>query len=736
MPFPDGSGLDVDPFTEVQQANAQMLAETGNGLGVVGAGSPTAGVGWPDGLGPTQPEAFQEGMPAYLTNPSQFVVNPNDRDPNEPGGGFQLADPRTAATRPDLHLATASVGHAPGHTEGAPDDGTAIASLPDDLREGTTSINCGGCAFYSENSCTKYGGWPVDATQVCDDFTVRTMAASQEHQAAIWMPGAQLDLGVDDNGRFWKVACKTGTLALSPGPGQIDLDQPLNLTDELFDDIKLAFDEKAFPYVTVPETHANGSLENHGYVKALEVLDKAALLADARIDPESKVAIENDSESTRYLLTGIDFTEPETKGKAERGSIADTSVGVKFGFRNKRSGKTYRAALEHLAMTSVPWVDGLIPFGAAALGQQPFDADEAMVPYDGVFVQLSSEQLAKMREPATEHRRRDRTQQANLLKLGMRVSITNDRWDDISVNLDQATRALSELSDGDKLELPMGVCVQRASDDGIPLYLINEGYSGKVTVKHDINAAVLMAANSMAVLKAREDAERLQRAEKPISVAYSQPTRSNQDHPTLPASRETGTIPVELHASPSHGDQHTMTMTVEELLASQQAAQEAADQRIAELTSQLQLAQGTLTHQGSTLHLSDVEKKVRKLSDAGLPPAVLLAARQVYTADKPWEREQDGLSLSVQVAKTGGDGKVTTEGHDLTSPTEIVDFILSAIPTAGADEATRLASVHMNLAAQSEAQQDKATDAKSQVEQHEREKHPERFKDNGKGERV
>lgn len=180
-----------------------------------------------------------------------------------------------------------------------------------------------------------------------------------------------LKLAEEHNGLVWKAICKTGTLALSPGPGQIDVEKPLELTPELFSELKASVDEKAFPYVTVPTTHTNGLLENTGYVQ-----DVAIKASD---DP-------NDPPGTQVLWAAIGFTEPEIEEKVKRGTIPDTSVGVKFNYRNKRTGKQYKAALEHVALTHQPWVDGLTPFGQSLSQEGVFDQQEMESDWDGVYV--------------------------------------------------------------------------------------------------------------------------------------------------------------------------------------------------------------------------------------------------------------------------------------------------------------------------------------------------------------
>lgn len=178
-----------------------------------------------------------------------------------------------------------------------------------------------------------------------------------------------------EDGLVWKAICKTGELALSPGPGQIDVDKPLKLTRNLFEQLVLSVEEQAFPYVTIPTTHANGLLENTGYVKQLAIEPSA--------DP-------TDPDGTDVLWAAMDFTEPDIAAKIERGTIPDTSVGVKFGYRNKRTGKTYPAALEHVALTHQPWVDGLTPFGAGLSQEGIFDGAETEPEWEGVYMSAAA----------------------------------------------------------------------------------------------------------------------------------------------------------------------------------------------------------------------------------------------------------------------------------------------------------------------------------------------------------
>jgi hypothetical protein len=844
-PFPDGTGMAGDPFT-----GQVYSAEKGNQstAPVAGGPRPVSGPGaWPPGLEPQGGTSVSSGagLPAYLTNPSAFVPSPEERDPAE--GLGQLADPRTASTQykpPELQ-ADASQQAAPGGTLNLAVDTDDVGQLPGEV-------------------------------------------AHEGHSATLFNTGIPLNLSArTDDGLVWKVAVKTGTLALSPGPGQMDLDQPLELTPDLFMDVKAAFDEKAFPYVTVPETHANGALENTGYVKKLEILDKDQLLADARISDEGKAHVADDPDDTRYLLSGIGFTNPKAREAADNGSLADTSVGIKFGYRNKRTGKTYQAALEHLALTNVPWVDGNIPFNAGAtLGQQPFDQEEAEYTYDGVYCETDgSLELAvttfdpqahprdykgKFREilgglkagdsaklpdgvtvtaiqpkdkkrldfqmkdqdgktmitdadhtviatyalrksntaggkdqpppdnlgggqdnersdaernlregrapdetekdtreviepPDTTKKPRSEAQQRsvpnagragdkhtpsqirqmsdtqlkslhgqfvrgdadrrmgtaaakeltrrgwfldrgrwrksrnlsqddadadadadaeqNMLNLGMSIRMTGSDYDSIDVDMSQAGRLLAALTPGDRLELPLGVCIRSLADEdeAATVYLVEQGYGldSGARLHASAESAATAAADAMLERYRKEQAERAKYADRAVPMYASQDGSAGTD--TLLSEDDE-------HGSLDLSNQETFQMpnpptTVEEALAQQRADIERLNAALeSERTKNLTLSQ-SVVEQGQTLHTKHVAERVQQLQAEGVSPAFLLAAKTVWEQDGPGHQRADdgGLNLSVQasVPKADGTGVETVE-RKLNTPSEIVEFLLSA----------------------------------------------------------
>jgi hypothetical protein len=169
----------------------------------------------------------------------------------------------------------------------------------------------------------------------------------------------------DDDGLLWKEILPEGESAYTPtaaGP----LKRPFKVVGSgpgdlgsgvaSLEDIKTAFDDGAFENVQVilaskkkdPETGEGGdhdeiTANNTGFVRKL------------RIDEEN---------GKKSLWAGIEFTEPEVKGKCERGTFANCSAGILGDVTNFHTGKKYRQALRHLSITNSPWVGGIKKFGS------------------------------------------------------------------------------------------------------------------------------------------------------------------------------------------------------------------------------------------------------------------------------------------------------------------------------------------------------------------------------------
>jgi hypothetical protein len=733
-PFPDGSGTSGNPFAGHNFYGGQGVPVTG----VVGV--PTeAPSGWPAGL--TPPSTDVTGLPDYLVNPSRYVPAPDPRAPEQPQPA--PAPPIQSFEPPELQLSP---------------------SLD-------TKIKCTRCGKMNAPDATKcvQCGKSLAAEQQARRARVNASAVEEPaHSVVLFGTGLPLSLSAapGKNGLFWKVACKTGTLALSPGPGQTDLDVPLQLTPDLFDSMLEAYEKKAFPYVTVPETHANGALENTGYVKALEKLSKEQLLADSRITQAGKDAIQGDPEDTEYLLAGINFTDPKAKEKADNGSIPDTSVGVKFGYRYKRTGEKFKAALEHLALTPIPWVDGLIPFNAEAALSAQEPQDDAI--FDGVFteVNLATEvrsrgdfdpagaravimalqpgdewcweycvRVQRLNTPASDAAQgdgsyflvnapgpgldyTDRTPQlytdieSVMSAITDAVSAELQRRADEKARMDamrpqsapvEAAGYSAQADDawdpGDDLELylagpPAAVREKLANknqalDDGsYPIRNISDLKKaiqafGRASDKGKVMAWIKRRAKALGAENLLPDSWKTANA----SVQDVERGLSGSDQLDSLSLSDPGAT----HAMPDENE-----ITLESILAQQQALIERLEARLEERDTQLSAANQQIGTLSDSDHDAKVIKKLRRL-EGTLPPSVLMAAAQVYRADRPSRQpdENGGLNLSVQATINGAE----TE-HKLGTPSEIVDFLLSAIP-AGTEEqanaATVLAAVNEGL---------------------------------------
>lgn len=102
----------------------------------------------------------------------------------------------------------------------------------------------------------------------------------------------------------------------------------------------------AFKYVTIPTKHRDDLLDNTGYVPR----------------PDGVRVIEK--RGKKVMQAALGFTEPDIKGKVERGTIPDVSAGIFFNWLNKHKKKRYPCAMKHVALTGVPFMGNLDGFPA------------------------------------------------------------------------------------------------------------------------------------------------------------------------------------------------------------------------------------------------------------------------------------------------------------------------------------------------------------------------------------
>jgi ribosomal protein L40E len=312
------------------------------------------------------------------------------------------------------------------------------------------------------------------------------------------------------------------------------------------------------------------------------------------------------------------------------------------------------------------------------------------------------------------------------LMLGMRIDVRGNSWEDVNIDTGKLDAALTILGNGDQIELPFGLSIQRLDSDGESLWLMSTGwYSESRRAPTIIKDATKVSATAQAELqrcKERQDAERAQYAtDAPKMAKYSavskqeqarlrlaaqQPPPADQDNidyealarsledsdgDPLSEGGEPGTI--QASVSTDKGTHTTMTLTVEELLAQQQAEIERLTGAIADRDAQLQASAVTTSALDQTVRAGEIKQKIKKHQDDGVDPAFLLAAQAVYIADDTPRGTDGDLNLSVTTPRKKDDGTVEQVEQTLTTPTQIVDYLLAAVPRVTANEAARMAAL-------------------------------------------
>jgi hypothetical protein len=192
----------------------------------------------------------------------------------------------------------------------------------------------------------------------------------------------EIELAADKDGYIWKTIMREGRWKLSPGPGQRPVSKPITVIAKgKSDPAKLVismsellknYEDGAVEHVTIPTSHDNKVLENTGFIRGLR--------------------LKKDGKGRVTLQAAHDFTEPDVKGKAQNGTIANTSAGVLFDYPRKEDGKRFNAVLEHVALTNRPWLSGMKPFGMAATDEEV----KTVVTFSEEVTEISDEELEAM----------------------------------------------------------------------------------------------------------------------------------------------------------------------------------------------------------------------------------------------------------------------------------------------------------------------------------------------------
>lgn len=162
----------------------------------------------------------------------------------------------------------------------------------------------------------------------------------------------------------WVTALREGEWKVNPIPRRKG---PLVVDRQFMEDVMQAWREHAWEFVTVPTYHTDTDvMANTGFVRDL------------------KIAPDPDRPGQSVLRAAVEFTEPDVQDRVLRGSIAGVSVNVKFGVRHQESGKLFNKVMTHLALTNIPFVNGLRAFDRklAASNGEAFPDEDVQVSYE------------------------------------------------------------------------------------------------------------------------------------------------------------------------------------------------------------------------------------------------------------------------------------------------------------------------------------------------------------------
>lgn len=180
----------------------------------------------------------------------------------------------------------------------------------------------------------------------------------------------QLELDGKKTDVIWKDVLVEGEYPLTPGAhGPIKRKLTVIAEGEssrennivAMSDLIASHEDGAFKYVTVPLKHRDEPMDNTGYVPRP---------GGVRI-----VTKDIEGEQKKVMQAALGFTEPDVKGKVQRGTIPDCSAGIFFDWRNKHKDKLYRSAMKHVALTPTPFMGNLNPFPAVFASDPDIDGD-------------------------------------------------------------------------------------------------------------------------------------------------------------------------------------------------------------------------------------------------------------------------------------------------------------------------------------------------------------------------
>jgi len=197
---------------------------------------------------------------------------------------------------------------------------------------------------------------------------------------------------------LWKDVLVEGEYPMSPSSAGAT-DTPMRVISEGNSDVKTktismsdiidAHEAGAHKYVTIPLSHKDGVLDNTGYVPS----------PNGSIKGEGGVRV-IEKNGRKVMQAALAFTEPDVKGKVERGTIPDTSGGIFFNFLNKSKKKRFPCSLKHVALTPVPFMGNLDPFPAIMASDDEIPEGTHVEVYEFADEQPAEEPEVELDDPA------------------------------------------------------------------------------------------------------------------------------------------------------------------------------------------------------------------------------------------------------------------------------------------------------------------------------------------------
>jgi hypothetical protein len=461
----------------------------------------------------------------------------------------------------------------------------------------------------------------------------------------------------------WVTALREGEWKVNPIPRKKG---PVVIDRQFMEDVMQAWREDAWEYVTVPTYHTDTDvMANTGFVREL------------------KIAPDPHRPGKSVLRAALEFTEPEVEERVLRGSIAGVSVNVKFGVRHQETAKMYSKVLTHIALTNIPFVNGLRAFERklAASSGEGLPDEEVTASYEYEADDTTWLALADVWNPE-----RDMAYVREQIDALLHGSFALDGDGDI-YDMRDDNGAAEDLSPASVHVIGMtNEAVLLAAHSGDPEYTSAtevthvrdyngecEGWVAHYSIDSD-GEVVLDPVDEWA--KVRKAWVEMSReftliAEVPIEEeeemnAISESPRGgdgsmadgSENTPTPAEPEDTTPAPAETAPEASFTREDLDRIADERAQAALDAYRQEQDQLQATRDAELAAAR-------SRLHEMAVRERVAELETAGHAPAVIAAAREIMLAD---ERGEPVLSLSRE------DGDVSL------SATEIVTTILDSLP--------------------------------------------------------